>query len=108
MPKTIHRLLIAITSTALTAVAADVQAGKMVFEKSCRMCHGPDGNGNPAIAKALNVTMRPLSSAEVQARSNEEIKKIILEGNGKMKPVKLTDAQVADMIAYLRSLAKSK
>jgi mono/diheme cytochrome c family protein len=104
----ILRLLIAVASTALAAHAADIQAGKAVFEKSCRMCHGPDGQGNPAIAKALNVTMRPLTSAEVQARSDGEIKKIILEGSGKMKPVKLTDGQVAETIAYLRSLARGK
>lgn len=102
------KLLVAAVGTACALSAADTQAGKAVFEKSCKMCHGPDGQGNPAIAKAMNVTMRPLSSAEVQARSDGEIKKIVLEGNGKMKPVKLTDAQVADVTAYLRSLAKSK
>jgi mono/diheme cytochrome c family protein len=106
--KMISKLLVAAVGTAYALSAADTQAGKTVFEKSCRMCHGPDGQGNPAIAKAMNVTMRPLSSAEVQARSDGEIKKIVLEGNGKMKPVKLTDAQVADVIAYLRTLAKSK
>jgi mono/diheme cytochrome c family protein len=102
------KLLVAAVGTACALSAADTQAGKSVFEKSCKMCHGPDGQGNPAIAKAMNVTMRPLSAAEVQARSDGEIKKIVLEGNGKMKPVKLTDAQVADVTAYLRSLAKSK
>jgi mono/diheme cytochrome c family protein len=101
-------MLIAAASTGLAAAAGDVQAGKTVFEKSCRMCHGPEGQGNPAIAKMMNVTMRPFSAKEVQARSDQEIKKIILEGNGKMKPVKLTDTQVADVIAYIRTLAQAK
>lgn len=101
-------MLIAAASTGLAAAAGDVPEGKARFEKSCRMCHGPEGQGNPAIAKALNVTIRPFSSKEVQARSDQEIKKIILEGNGKMKPVKLTDTQVVDVIAYIRSLAKTR
>ena len=102
------KLIIVIASAGLAMAAGDNQAGKANFEKSCRTCHGADGQGNPGIAKVLNVTMRPLASAEVQARSDAEVKKIILEGNGKMKPVKLTDGQVADIIAYLRDLPKNK
>ena len=103
-----RKLIILTVSAGLAMAAGDSQAGKAIFEKSCRTCHGADGQGNPGIAKVLNVTMRQLSSAEVQARSDAEIKKIILEGNGKMKPVKLTDGQVADIIAYLRGLRKDK
>lgn len=101
-------LIVVMASVSLAMAAGDSQAGKAIFEKSCRTCHGADGQGNPGIAKMLNVTMRSLGSSEVQARNDAEIKKIILEGNGKMKPVKLTDAQVADMIAYLRNLAKAQ
>jgi cytochrome c1 len=35
------------------------------------------------------------------------MKKDIVDGNGKMKPVKLTDEEAANVIAYLRTL-KSK
>lgn len=56
----------------------------------------------------LNLRQRPSGSAEVQTGSDEDIKKIILEGNGKPKPVKPTNGQVLDVIAYLRNLAKSK
>lgn len=103
-----RKLMILVVSAGLAMAASDSQAGKVIFEKSCRTCHGADGQGNPGIAKVLNVTMRTLASAEVQARSDAEIKKIILEGNGKMKPVKLTDGQVADIIAYIRDLPKNK
>lgn len=106
--KMMIKFLAAIGTTAVALSAADTQAGKAVFEKSCRMCHGPDGQGNPAIAKALNVAMRPLGSAEVQARSDADIKKIVATGIGKMKPVTLTEPQVADVTAYLRTLAKGK
>jgi lipid-binding SYLF domain-containing protein len=87
--------------------AGNVESGKVVFEKNCRSCHGVDGNGNPAIAKAMKVTMRGLDSKEVRAKSDEELKKDIAEGTGKMKPTKgLADAQIAALIAYVRSLGK--
>ena len=103
-----RKLIILAASASLAMAGGDIQAGKATFEKSCRTCHGADGDGNPAIAKMLNVTMRPFSSTEVQTRSDGEMKKIVLDGNGKMKPVKLTSSQIADTIAYLRSLAKPK
>lgn len=103
-----RKLIILAASAGLAMAAGDSQAGKAVFEKSCRTCHGAEGEGNPAIAKMLNITMRPLSSAEVQTRSDAEIRKIVLDGNGKMKPVKLTSSQIADTIAYFRSLTKPK
>ena len=79
--------------------------GKAIYDKSCRACHGPDGKGNPAIAKMLKVTMQPLGSKEVQAKSDSELKKIIAEGTGKMKPVSSVSAKQADdVVAFLRTL----
>jgi len=81
--------------------------GKAVFDSKCKVCHAGDGSGNPGMAKALKVTMRPLGSAEVQAKSDAELKKDITEGNGKMKPITgLAAKQVDDVVAYLRTLKK--
>ena len=53
----------------------------------------------------LNVTQRPLASKEVQARPDAELKKVILEGQGKMKPIAgVTAKQADDVVAYLRTL----
>jgi cytochrome c553 len=54
--------------------AADATAGKAVYDKSCKSCHGPDGAGNPAIAKMFKVDMRDLKSADVQAMSDDDLK----------------------------------
>jgi cytochrome c1 len=59
------------------------------------------------MANAMKVTIRGFDSKEVQGKSGDELKKDIVEGTGKMKPVKgLTEAQTADVIAYIRSLAR--
>lgn len=100
-------VLIALTLTALpTLCAADAAAGKAVYEKSCKMCHGATGQGNPGLAKTMKVEMRPLGSPEVQAKSDAELKKNSTQGTGKMKPIKLTDQQADDVVAHLRSLKK--
>jgi cytochrome c553 len=89
------------------AAAADVKAGKTAYDKACRSCHGATGEPNAAIAKALKVEMRHLGAKEVQDRSDAELKKMITEGVGKMKPVKaLADTDVDNVIAYMRTLKK--
>ena len=99
--------LLAVLLYVMPMTAADVGAGKDLYAKKCASCHGPNGEGKDAIAKMFKVEMRPLSSKEVQARSDAEIKKIILEGNGKMQTVKDVDAKAADdIVAYVRTLAK--
>ena len=65
------------------------------------------GEGKETIAKMFQVEMKPLSGKEVQAKSDADLKKTILEGGGKMKPVKDVDAKSADdIVSYLRTLAK--
>ena len=83
--------------------AADAAAGKAAYVKACKSCHGPDGAGNPAVAKMMKVEMKNLGSADVQAQSDADLAKIITEGKGKMKPVKIEDAKaVATFVAGLK------
>jgi mono/diheme cytochrome c family protein len=94
-------------AAAITTWAADAKAGEAVYAKSCKSCHGPDGAGNPAIAKMFKVEMRDLKSPEVQALSDDDLKKIIADGKGKMKPVASVSGAAADNVAaYVRSLKK--
>lgn len=86
------------------AVAANASAGKAVYDKSCKSCHGADGKGNPAIAKAMKVELRALGSKEVQSMSDEELAKISVHGMGKMRPIKgIDDKQVKDLVAFMRT-----
>jgi len=86
--------------------AGDAAAGKEIFLKKCASCHGQEGEGKEAIAKAMKVELKHLGSKEVQVKSDADIRKGILEGSGKMKPVKDVDAKTADdVIAFVRTLA---
>lgn len=85
--------------------AAGAPEGKTVFESKCQPCHGPAGEGKPAIAKMFKVEMHPLGSKEVQSKSDAEFKKIITTGNGKMKAVTgLSGKQLDDVVAFVRTL----
>ena len=107
MKRLLITLVTFVSVAGLAAGSGNAQAGKAVFDKSCKACHGADGQGNQAIAKMMKVTMRGLDSKEVQSKSDGALKKDIVEGTGKMKPVKgLSDNQLADVVAYIRSLAK--
>jgi mono/diheme cytochrome c family protein len=100
-------IVLGLTATAVTAVdAADATAGKAAYDKSCKSCHGADGTPNPAIAKMMKVDMRDLKSGEVQATSDDDLKKIISDGKGKMKPVASATGSAADIVAYIRTWKK--
>jgi mono/diheme cytochrome c family protein len=95
-----------ITILALAAAGsalADAAAGKAVYTANCAKCHADDGAGKAVIAKMLGATMKPLGSAEVKAKSDADLSKDVLQGTGKMKPIKITDAQAKDVIAYIRT-----
>ena len=100
-------LIMTVALTGVAAAAGDAAAGKEVFAKKCASCHGAGGEGKDAIAKMMKVEMKQLGSKEVQAKSDAELSKISKEGVGKMKPTTgLTDKDPADIVAYLRTLAK--
>jgi predicted CXXCH cytochrome family protein len=89
------------------AAGADAKAGQAVYDKSCKSCHGADGTPNPAIVKMMKVDIHDLKAAEVQAHSDTDLKKIVTDGQGKMKPIaSVTGASLDDCIAFLRSLKK--
>ena len=93
---------------AIQAVAAgDATAGKAIYDKSCKSCHGAAGVANPAIAKMMKVEMKDLGSAEAQGLSDDAMKKAITTGQGKMKAVtSVTGKSADDVVAFVRTLKK--
>jgi mono/diheme cytochrome c family protein len=90
----------------IAGLAADADAGKTAFEKSCAGCHGKDGKGNPGMAKALGEKGLNLTTKEVKQKSDEQLLKIIAEGAGKMPASKLSKDEQKQVLNYTRSLAK--
>jgi cytochrome c551/c552 len=85
------------------------QQAKLLFDNVCSTCHGLDGTGNGPAAEALNPKPRNYTDPEWQkATSDDDIKKIILEGGqavGKsgMMPAQ---AQLKDKPEVLAELVK--
>jgi cytochrome c553 len=101
----INTALMGLAFSATVMLAADATAGKALYDKACRSCHGADGTPNPKIASMMKVEMRHLGSKEVQTLSDAEHKKMITEGKGKMKPIKtVSGADVDNIVAYIRTL----
>jgi mono/diheme cytochrome c family protein len=102
--KTVLTIAALATLSCTGAYAADATAGKAVYDKSCKSCHGADGTPNAAVAKMMKVDIVDLKSTSL---NDADIKKVITEGKGKMQPVaSVTGASVDNVIAYVRSLKK--
>ena len=84
----------------IVASRGDAQRGRTVFATSCARCHGQDGHG---LADARRVDM---TSPAWQARLRDgEITRIVLAGRPPVMPsFRLGDAQLCDLLAYVRGL----
>ena len=83
-------------------MAASAESGADVYKAKCAMCHGADAKGKMA-------GTHDWTSADVQKMSDADLTKMIVDGKPPKMPAqkgKLTDAQVKDMVAYIRSLKK--
>jgi mono/diheme cytochrome c family protein len=89
--------------------------GKAAFDRTCRRCHGLDGAGEPRADKFFGTSIPRLNSADVQSKSDAELKEIITTGRRGMAPVEIDEAGfrhrlppelVDTLIAYVRTLKK--
>lgn len=102
--KTIVIGIVCVLASGVAASAGTPEGGNL-FVAKCATCHGASGEGKATIAKIYGVTMRPLGSADVQAKSDADLKKIVTTGGGKMKaPAGLSDKDVSDVVAFVRTL----
>ena len=92
----------------LFSASARADDGAAVFNAKCATCHGPDGSGSTPAGKAMKA--RDFSSPEVQSQSDAQLAEIVTNGKNKMPAYKgkLTDAQIKDLVAYIRTLGKKK
>ena len=87
-----------LTALGVGSAWADAADGKAVYESKCRSCHGADGKGTPAMAKAMGV--KPINGA-----SEATVKEAVTKGKNKMKPTPgVTGKALDDVAAYVASL----
>ncbi|MGH0038027.1 MAG: c-type cytochrome [Myxococcota bacterium] len=115
--------LFAATCSLLTAPAAalagDAAAGKAPFEANCSSCHGLTGKGDGPVGAALNPKPRDFSTGEFKFDTDKDGKtgtdadltNVIKNGaaayggSALMAPwAALSDEEVANIVAYIRSL----
>lgn len=95
-----------------TVSAGDPEAGEELFQQTCSACHGPDAKGLPNLGKDLT------TSEFVADNSDQELLAFVKQGRPAGDPLNttgidmppkggnpaLTDEQILDIIAYVRTL----
>ena len=122
----LRHLAVALLASALLAplaasAAGDAAAGKTLFTTNCASCHGDGGKGDGPVGKTLNPPPRDFTKAEFKfdtdkdgkAGTDADLKAVIHNGAMKFGGSPLmapwpafTDAQLADLIAYIRTFHK--
>jgi mono/diheme cytochrome c family protein len=89
-----------------TPVAA--QDAATTYKAKCAMCHGADGKGETPAGKKMGA--HDFGAAEVQNMSDAELAQVIAKGKNKMPSYtgKLKDAEIKELVAYVRGLGKGK
>lgn len=99
--------LLTVASTG-TVRAGEAGGGKATYDKLCASCHGKDGKGNPAMAKAMGEKGLNIVGKDTQAKNDAALLKVIVQGAGKMPASgkNLSKQEQSDVLSYTRSLAK--
>lgn len=94
------------------ASAGDPVAGEGLFQSTCAACHGPDAKGLPNLGKDMT------TSEFIASQSDTELLAFVKQGRPVSDPANttgvdmppkggnpaLTDEQILDIIAYIRTL----
>jgi cytochrome c6 len=93
-------------AASVTAPAFAQSAGAATFKARCAMCHVPDGTAATPMAKAMKIVSFK-DPAMVKA-SDAQFTTAIKDGKGKMKGFagSLSDAQIKEVVSYIRTLQK--
>jgi mono/diheme cytochrome c family protein len=111
----VRNLLVTLAALAVLAspLAASADDGKALYEKNCVKCHSADGSGmkdgkpHPMV-KMLKLEKDDALSLLTDSAKAADSKKITLEGKGKMKGLKVTEAEAAAIAEYVKTLQAAK
>ncbi|HEY7216958.1 MAG TPA: cytochrome c [Candidatus Binatia bacterium] len=107
-------VLLLVPGLAPAQTKGDPKAGKAKYDANCVGCHGKTGKGDGPAAAALNPKPQDHTDGKIMnALSDKYLFDIIKDGGAAMKKApfmpasnkKLTDQEIWDVVAYIRSLA---
>lgn len=75
------------------ALTGDARRGEATYQMECARCHGAEGFG---------VASTPALADRAPLLSDAQVVEVVLHGKGGMGAQRLSDAQVADVLSWLR------
>lgn len=109
----VSMLVIVGTSPAFGAEGQGRASAQSNYEANCARCHGETGKGNGMQARMLFFMMKVPNLADpayMQMRSDDVLFQVIKVGGKAGMPaygLKLTDPEITDLVAYIRSFSKA-
>jgi mono/diheme cytochrome c family protein len=104
-------VLVVLGLTPMTMAASskgNPEAAKKLYLESCQHCHGAMGKADTDLAASLTPRPADLTSKKTQSKKDGQLRKAIAEGVAGTAMSAFgeafDDSQMADLIAYIRSL----
>jgi mono/diheme cytochrome c family protein len=92
------------------AQSGEPEKGKPLYERQCSLCHGSHGKGDGHASKMLRPPAADLTSPNVKAKPDADVFQIIQQGKPPTPMAafkdQLSDQQIHDVVAYIRTLGK--
>lgn len=104
-------VLPAVAALALAAAPAlfgQAESGEAIYKRNCASCHGADGSGQTPMGRTFK--LGDLRGPEVQKMTDAQLADLIAKGKGRMPAYdkRLSHEQIQSVVGYLRDLAKKK
>lgn len=94
--------------TVVYAAGGDARKGKVVYERSCVLCHGPQGRGDGPVGKTINPPAADFTAEASRKKTDAELLATIENGRPPTAMVgwkgQLSEAEIQDVLAYVKSL----
>ena len=99
-------MVVVIMAGVLSGSAVAKGDGAGTYKSKCASCHAADGSGSTPAGKSMKTPS--LTGPEAVSASDADLTAETTNGKGKMPAYKgkLTDAQITEVVAYIRTLQK--